>query len=128
MQTEDMLNKVTLQHSADSDWLTGKFPDIWKEICKEENPKDKMVEMNMEDELRDIRLGKERNPTEILHDMGAIEAKYKLKIGKEKKDAFVLRIGRKEYTASMATKGNKARKIETRKATARELVEEMYRE
>ena len=50
LQTEDMLNKATLQQSADSDWPTEKFPDIWKEICKEENPKDEMTEMDMEDE------------------------------------------------------------------------------
>ena len=48
--------------------------------------------MNMEDELREIRLGKKRNPKENLRDMAAIEAKYKLKIDEEKKAAFVLRI------------------------------------
>jgi len=85
LQTEDMLNKVTLQQSADPNWPTGKFPEIWKEICDEENPKDEMAEMDMEDELREIRLGKERNPKEILRDMGSIEAKYKLKISEEKK-------------------------------------------
>ena len=88
LQTKDMLNKATLQHSTDFDWPTGKFPDIWKKNCEEENPKDEMAEMDMEDELREIRLGKERNPKEILRDMAAIEAKYKLEIGKEKKTAF----------------------------------------
>ena len=44
-----------------------------------------MAEMDMEDELREIRLGKERNPKEILRDMGAIEAKYKLKLAKRRK-------------------------------------------
>ena len=42
-----------------------------------------MAEMDTEDELREIRLGKERNPKEIRHDMSVIEAKYKLKIGKK---------------------------------------------
>ena len=28
LQTEDMLNKVTLQQSADPNWPTGKFPEI----------------------------------------------------------------------------------------------------
>ena len=72
-QTEGMLNKVTLQQSAGSDWPTGKFPQIWKEICAEENPKDEMAEMDMEDKLREIRLGKERNPKVTLRDMAAIE-------------------------------------------------------
>ena len=48
LQTEDMLNKVTLQQSAGSDWPTGKFSDIWKEICEEENPKDEKAEMDIE--------------------------------------------------------------------------------
>ena len=128
LQTEVMLNKVTLQQSADSDWPTGKLPDIWIEMCEEENPKDEMAEMDMEDKLREIRLVKERNPKEVLRDMGAKEAKYKLKIGEEKKAAFVLRIGRNEYATSMATTGNNVRKREYREATAKELVEEMYRE
>ena len=51
LQTEDMLNKVTLQQSTDSDWPTGKFPDIWKEICEEENPKDEMAEMDIKDDI-----------------------------------------------------------------------------
>ena len=72
LQTEGMLNKVTLQQSAGSDWPTGKFPQIWKEICAEENPKDEMAEMEMEDNLREIRLGKERKPKETLRDMVAI--------------------------------------------------------
>ena len=128
LQTEDMLNKVTLQQSTDSDWPTGKFPGIWKEICEEENPKDEMAEMDTEDELREIRLGKERNPKEILRDMSAIEAKCKLKIGKEKKAGFLLRIGRDEYATSMARTGNNVRRRESREATAKELAEEMYRE
>ena len=61
LQIEDMLNKATLQQSADSDWPTGKFPDIWKEIFEDEKPKDKVAEMDIEDKLREIRLGKERN-------------------------------------------------------------------
>ena len=87
-----------------------------------------MTEMDMEGELREIRLGKEKNPKEILRDMSAIEAKYKLKIGEEKKAGFVLRIGQDEYATSMATAGNNVRKREYREATAKELVEEMYRE
>ena len=72
LQTEDMLNKVTLKKNADLDWPTGKFPNIWKDICEEENPRDEMAEMIMEEELREIRVGKKRNPKEILRDMGAI--------------------------------------------------------
>ena len=73
-------------------------------------------------------MGKERNPKEILRDMGAIEAKYKLKIGEEKRAAFVLRTGRNEYATSMAATGNNVRKRESREVTAKDLVEEMYRE
>ena len=69
-----MLNKVTLQQTADPDLMKGKFPAILKEICKEKNPKDEMAEIDMEDELREISLGKERNPKEILRNMAAIEA------------------------------------------------------
>ena len=123
-----MLNKVTLQQSADPDWTTGKCIAIWKQICKEENPEDEMAEMDMEDELQEIRLGKDRNPREILRDMAAIETKYKLTINASKKAAFVLRIGRNKYKTSMATTENNARNRNSRKATAKELVEEMYRE
>ena len=84
--------------------------------------------MDMEDELREIRLGKERNPKKILRHIGAIEAKHRLKIGKEKKAAFVLRIGRQKYASSMVTTGNSVRKGKTREATAKELAEEIYRE
>ena len=86
-----------------------------------------MAEMDMESELREIRLGKERNPKEILRDMAAIEAKYKLKIGEKKKVALVLRMGRNEYATSMATTGNNVRKRESCEATTKELVEEMHR-
>ena len=72
LQTDDMLNKVTLQQSLDSDWTNRKFPLIWKEICDKENPKDEMAKMDMEDELQEIGLGKERNPREILRDMAFI--------------------------------------------------------
>ena len=34
LQTLDMLNKVTLQQSADPDWTTYTFPLILKDICK----------------------------------------------------------------------------------------------
>ena len=51
LQTEYMLIKATLQQSADSDWPTGKFSDIWKEICEEKNPKDEMAEMDIERKL-----------------------------------------------------------------------------
>ena len=44
-----------------------------------------MAEMDMEDKLREIRLGKERNPKEILRDMGAMKTKYKLKYAKRRK-------------------------------------------
>ena len=87
-----------------------------------------MAEIDMEDELREIRLGKERNPKEIIRDMAAIEAMYKLKIGEETKAGFVLRIGRDDYATSMATTGNNVGKRESREATAKELVQEMYRE
>ena len=128
LQTDDMLNKVTLQQSLDSDWTIGKFPSIWKEICDEENPKDEMAEMDMEDELREIKLGKNSNPKEILRDMASIEAKFKLTIPETKKAAFVLRIGKNEYKTSMATTGNNIRRRADREATAKELIEEMYRE
>ena len=52
--------------------------------------------------------------------------KYKLKY--TKKATFVLRIGEDEYATSMDTAGNNVRKRESRKAIAKELVEEMYRE
>ena len=48
LQTEDMLNKVTLQQSEDLDWPTGKLLNIWKEIYEEDNSKDKMAEMTLE--------------------------------------------------------------------------------
>ena len=48
LQKEDMLNKFTLQQNPDLDWPTGKLLNIWKEIYKEENPKDKMAEMTWE--------------------------------------------------------------------------------
>ena len=37
-----------------------------------------MVEMDIENELREGRLGKKKNPKEILCDMAAIMAKHRL--------------------------------------------------
>ena len=83
-----------MQQSAGLDWPTGKLLNIWKEIYEEENSKDKMAEMDMGDELREIRLGRDRNTKEILQDMGviyardigAIDTTYKLKINEEKNE------------------------------------------
>ena len=52
----------------------------------------------------------------------------KLTIGNTKKAAFILQIGRDEYKTSMATTGNNTRTAHSQEATAKELVEEMYRE
>ena len=57
--------------------------------------------MEMEDDLRKLKLPKDKDPKELLADMAAFEVQYKCRITDIRKVAVVLRAGTRHYAVTM---------------------------
>ena len=68
----------------------------WESILVDELPDDAVAEMEMEDDLRKLKLPKGKDPKELLADMAAIEVQYKYRMTDIRKVAVVLRAGEKD--------------------------------
>ena len=87
-----------------------------------------MAEMDMNNELQEIRFGRNRHLKQILRGIATIETKCKIYITDTKIAVHVLRIGRNEYKTSMAVTSNNIRKNDSCRATTVELVKEIHQE
>ena len=59
LETPEMMNKLMLEQKCDSDWPNGILTNIWEQILADELPNDGVVEMEMDDDLRNL------NPQQI---------------------------------------------------------------
>ena len=59
---------------------------------------DDVAGMEMEDDLRKLKLPKDKDPKELHTDTAAIEIQYKCKMTKIRKVAIILPSGTKDYT------------------------------
>ena len=53
---------------------------MWGSILADELPDDAVAEMEMKDDLRQLKLPKSKDPNELPADMAAIEAQYKCRM------------------------------------------------
>ncbi len=73
METLQMINMIALECSRDRDWQSGKFPTVWAKIKERFGPYDGVAGMDMEDDLRKIKLHKKKDPKDLLDDIAAVE-------------------------------------------------------
>ncbi len=126
MKTLEMLIMIMLEKKRDPDWPTGKHSEVYKKIKKRFVPDDEMAEMDMEDNLRKIKLQKTRDPKKLLDDIAAVEVQYGCMLAETKKAGVVICAGKTHYASLMAMMGSATRAAHNRNETAEELVAEMY--
>ena len=68
----------------------GIFTNMWEEVLADELPDDNFAEMEMNDDLRKLKISKNKDPKELPLEMAAIEAEYKCTMTGSKKAAVVL--------------------------------------
>ena len=81
--------------------------------------------MDMEDDLRKIRLQKTWNPNKLLDDIAAVEVQYGCVLSNAKKSAVIIHAGKTHYALLMAMLGSAKRAAHNMNATAEELVAKM---
>ena len=118
MDSEKMLNTISLEKKRDVDRPTGMFPVIYDKIKTRFAPDDDVAETDMEDDLRKIKCAKQRDFKKILNDIAAVEVQYGCDFSDSKKAACVVRAGRANYAAIIAVTGTPVRVQHNRAAMA----------
>ena len=90
LETPEMMNKILLEQQSGAKWMDGKFSRMWAAILSDELPDDDVAEMEMEDDLRKLKLPKVKDSKDFLADMAAIEVWYKCKMTEIRKVAVIL--------------------------------------
>lgn len=126
--TVELMNMVMLEKKRDSDWPSGKFPPVYKEIKDLFAPDDDIAEMERDEELSKIGLEKKKDPKKLLEEIAAIEVRYGCALSQAKKAAVIIRAGKRDYAAVMTVTGTAIGTAKSRAATANELTAEMHKQ
>ena len=64
--TPEIMNKVMLEQQYDVKWPSGIFMNMWESVLADELPDDAVAEMEVEDDLRKLKLPNNKDPKELL--------------------------------------------------------------
>ena len=73
MKTQEMLNMIMLEKKRDANWPTGKHSVVYEKIKARFAPNDEVAEMDMEDNLRKIKLPKTWDPKKLQDNIVEVE-------------------------------------------------------
>ncbi len=90
MKTLKMINMIILEKKQDPNWSTGKHQVICEKIKACFALDDEVADMNVEEDLRKIKLSKIRNPKKLLDNIAAIKIQYGYVLPGTKKASMVL--------------------------------------
>ena len=99
MEIPQMIIMIALECSRDKDWRSGKLRTVWAKIKERFGPDDNVAVMDMEDDLRKIKLHKKKDPKDLLDNIAAVEVRYGCVLSPEKKAAVVVHAGNFDYAA-----------------------------
>lgn len=87
-----------------------------------------MAELQLDEDLRKVQLHKKQDPEDLPGNMSALEVKFRIPLAAKKKDAVVLRVQKKEYSAVMTVICTSIHSAHTQSDVAEELVETMHKQ
>ena len=99
-KSKDMINAIALSHSKE--WPMGKAWMVAKEFKARFQPRDDLAEVEMEEALLKIKLGKNEDPKKLNDKIAEIQIKYSCSISDERKCVTIMKAARQQYASSLA--------------------------
>ena len=127
-KTPEMMNKIIQNQKADRDWSDGKFTQIWERIIKGEQPEYIMTNLELNDDLRGVRLSRKKEQKDSLAEMSTLEIKSGIPIIDSKNVAVVLCAGQQnDYAAVMTITCTLMTTIHNRVIVLEEVIDAMHK-